>query len=47
MVVNNNLNPEWDEIVYVPVHNFKEKLVLEAMDYQVRNTLRRKASTHL
>jgi Ca2+-dependent lipid-binding protein len=37
MVVNENLDPEWDEIVYVPVHNAKEKLVLEVMDYQVRN----------
>ncbi|KEI37230.1 uncharacterized protein L969DRAFT_53729 [Mixia osmundae IAM 14324] len=34
MVVNNNLNPEWDEIVYVPIHSEKDKLVLECMDYE-------------
>ncbi|EED19084.1 membrane bound C2 domain protein (vp115), putative [Talaromyces stipitatus ATCC 10500] len=28
----NNLNPDWDEIVYVPVHNVREKLTLEVMD---------------
>uniref|UniRef100_A0A093XBE2 Uncharacterized protein PYUK71.03c n=1 Tax=Talaromyces marneffei PM1 TaxID=1077442 RepID=A0A093XBE2_TALMA len=28
----NNLNPIWDEIVYVPVHNLREKLTLEVMD---------------
>ncbi|KAG9104760.1 hypothetical protein FRC06_011242 [Ceratobasidium sp. 370] len=33
-VQNNNLNPEWDQIVYVPVHNLRETLYLECMDYQ-------------
>ncbi|EMC99805.1 hypothetical protein BAUCODRAFT_351320 [Baudoinia panamericana UAMH 10762] len=28
----NNLNPEWDEIFYVPVHSPREKLVVEVMD---------------
>ncbi|KAF2875982.1 hypothetical protein BDV95DRAFT_591385 [Massariosphaeria phaeospora] len=28
----NNLNPEWDEIIYVPVHTTREKLTLEVMD---------------
>lgn len=28
----NNLNPTWDEIVYIPVHNVREKLTLEVMD---------------
>ncbi|KHJ31926.1 putative transmembrane protein [Erysiphe necator] len=28
----NNLNPDWDEIVYVPVHSTREKLTLEVMD---------------
>ena len=28
----NNLNPDWDEIVYVPVHTPREKLTLEVMD---------------
>lgn len=28
----NNLNPEWDEVVYVPVHSVREKLTLEVMD---------------
>ncbi|KAF8320471.1 tricalbin [Clavulina sp. PMI_390] len=33
-VVDNNLNPEWDQIIYVPVHSMNEVLVLETMDYQ-------------
>lgn len=33
-VKNNNLNPEWDQIVYVPVHSLREVLYLECMDYQ-------------
>ncbi|KAL5118587.1 Tricalbin-2 [Pleosporales sp. CAS-2024a] len=28
----NNLNPDWDEVVYVPVHTSREKLTLEVMD---------------
>ena len=28
----NNLNPDFDEIIYVPVHSTREKLVLEVMD---------------
>lgn len=34
LVHNNNLNPEIDEIVYCPVHNLSEILVMEVMDYQ-------------
>lgn len=30
----NNLNPDWDEIVYVPVHSTREKLTLEVMDQE-------------
>ena len=30
----NNLNPEWDEVIYVPVHSPRERLTLEVMDYQ-------------
>jgi len=33
-VVNNNLSPVWDQIIYVPVHSLKESLFLECMDYQ-------------
>ncbi|KAH9919105.1 tricalbin [Fomitopsis serialis] len=33
-VVNNNLNPEWDQIIYIPVHSLKETMMLECMDYQ-------------
>ncbi|KDN50305.1 hypothetical protein RSAG8_01641, partial [Rhizoctonia solani AG-8 WAC10335] len=33
-VKNNNLNPEWDQIVYVSVHSLRETLYLECMDYQ-------------
>lgn len=28
----NNLNPDWDEVIYVPMHSTREKLVLEVMD---------------
>ncbi|KAL8739134.1 MAG: hypothetical protein Q9181_000163 [Wetmoreana brouardii] len=28
----NNLNPDWDEVHYVPVHSTREKLLLEVMD---------------
>ena len=28
----NNLNPDWDEVIYVPMHNAREKLLLEVMD---------------
>ena len=30
----NNLNPDWDEVVYVPVHSAREKLTLEVMDQE-------------
>ncbi|KIY50784.1 tricalbin [Fistulina hepatica ATCC 64428] len=33
-VVNNNLNPVWDQIIYIPVHSLRETLLLECMDYQ-------------
>ena len=28
----NNLNPEWNEVIYVPVHTKRERLTLEVMD---------------
>ncbi|QDS70311.1 hypothetical protein FKW77_008263 [Venturia effusa] len=28
----NNLNPDWDEVIYVPVHAAREKLTVEVMD---------------
>jgi Ca2+-dependent lipid-binding protein len=30
----NHLNPDWDEVIYVPVHSPRERLTLEVMDYQ-------------
>ncbi|KAE8384998.1 C2 domain-containing protein [Aspergillus alliaceus] len=33
----NNLNPEWDEVVYVPIHSAREKLTLEVMDEESMN----------
>ncbi|KAF5384758.1 hypothetical protein D9757_006278 [Collybiopsis confluens] len=33
-VINNNLSPVWDQIIYIPVHSLKETLLLECMDYQ-------------
>lgn len=32
VVFNNQLNPDWDEVLYVPVHNNREVLTLEVMD---------------
>lgn len=29
-----NLNPDWDEVIYVPVHSTREKLILEVMDQE-------------
>ncbi|OCK83371.1 tricalbin [Lepidopterella palustris CBS 459.81] len=28
----NNLNPDWDEVIYVPMHSRRERLLLEVMD---------------
>ncbi|KAL2213575.1 tricalbin [Sarocladium strictum] len=28
----NNLNPEWDEVLYVPVHSERERLTIDVMD---------------
>lgn len=33
-IINNNLNPEWNEILYAPVHSLREKITVEVMDYQ-------------
>ncbi|KAL9600817.1 MAG: hypothetical protein Q9219_002955 [cf. Caloplaca sp. 3 TL-2023] len=30
----NNLDPDWDEVIYVPVHSPREKLLLEVMDQE-------------
>lgn len=32
VVFKNNLNPEWDEVIYVPIHSPRDRLVLEVMD---------------
>ena len=34
----NNLNPDWDEVIYVPVHSTREKLTLEVMDQESINS---------
>ena len=28
----NNLNPDWDEVIYIPMHSPRERLVLEVLD---------------
>ncbi|KAG1757254.1 C2 domain-containing protein [Suillus lakei] len=39
-VINNNLNPEWDQIIYIPVHSLREasfstsSMFMEVLDYQ-------------
>lgn len=30
----NNLNPDWDEVIYVPMHSTRERLTLEVMDQE-------------
>ena len=30
----NNLNPEWDEVIYVPIHSPREKVLVEVMDQE-------------
>jgi Ca2+-dependent lipid-binding protein len=34
----NNLNPDFDEVIYIPVHNARERLALEVMDQEVLNS---------
>ncbi|KAJ9121636.1 hypothetical protein QFC22_002256 [Naganishia vaughanmartiniae] len=33
--IKNTLDPEWDTIIYAPVHSLEERLTLEVMDYQI------------
>jgi len=33
-----NLNPDWDEVIYVPVHSARERLMLEVMDQETVNS---------
>lgn len=35
-VIDNNLDPEWGETLYVPVHSTKEDLVFEVMDWNAK-----------
>ncbi|KAI9309463.1 C2 domain-containing protein [Cunninghamella echinulata] len=35
-VIDNDLNPEWGETIYVPVHSSKENMVIEVMDWNAR-----------
>ncbi|RMZ68452.1 membrane bound c2 domain [Pyrenophora seminiperda CCB06] len=32
VVFKNDLDPDWDEVIYVPVHSVRERLTLEVMD---------------
>lgn len=34
----NNLNPDFDEVIYIPVHSTREKLTLEVMDQESINS---------
>lgn len=43
----NNLNPEWDEVVYVPIHNPREKLAVEVMDEESMGSDRSLGSVEL
>ncbi|PYH90388.1 tricalbin [Aspergillus ellipticus CBS 707.79] len=43
----NNLNPDWDEVVYVPIHSAQEKITLEVMDEETINSDRTLGSTDI
>lgn len=43
----NNLDPEWDEVVYVPIRSAREKLALEVMDEETINKDRSLGSVEL
>ncbi len=32
--ISDNLDPVWDEVFYVPVHNTKETLILQVLDHE-------------
>ena len=34
----NNLNPDWDEVIYVPMHSTNERLILEVMDTETHGS---------
>ena len=34
VIFNNDLNPNWDEVLYIPVHSPRERLTLEVMDHE-------------
>ena len=36
-VVDNNLDPEWGAVLYVPIHSDKEDLTLEVMDWNANS----------
>ena len=43
----NNLNPEWDEVLYIPVHSPREKVTLEVMDEEKMGKDRSLGATEL
>lgn len=43
----NNLNPDWDEVVYVPIHSPREKLTVEVMDEETTGSDRTLGSVDL
>ena len=36
VTIKNEQNPEWNEVVYIPMKNIREKVTFEVMDYQQR-----------
>lgn len=43
----NNLNPDWDEVLYVPIHSPREKLSVEVMDEESMGSDRSLGSVEL
>ncbi|KAL9050095.1 MAG: hypothetical protein Q9162_006833 [Coniocarpon cinnabarinum] len=44
---SNNLNPDFDEVIYVPIHSNREKMVLEVMDEEGLGKDRSLGSIHV
>ncbi|KZF24395.1 membrane bound c2 domain-containing protein [Xylona heveae TC161] len=43
----NNLNPDWDEVIYVPVHSTRERLTFDVMDEETLGKDRSLGSTDI
>lgn len=47
VMIKNDQNPVWNEVLYIPIRSLSEKVILEAMDYQARTKDRSLGSIEL